>query len=190
MATTVSSRRTATPSRDMTAFIHMGTLSRPHGIRGELCVQWYADSPDLLRGVFYLQAGDEPPRRVEGAAVRLHRGQPLLTLPHVSDRTAAEGLRGVRILVERAHLPPLDEDEAYLHDIIGADVVDDTTGLTIGVLEHVEFLSEQDVWVIRTPDGREVLFPAAPELIAGFDAEARTVHVVPPPGLLDIYLSS
>ena len=122
--------------------------------------------------------------------VRLHRGQPLLTLPHVPDRTAAEGLRGVRILVERAALPPLEDDEAYLHDILGATVVDDTTGLPIGVLEHVEFPSEQDIWIIRTPDGREVLFPAAPELIAGFDAEGRTVHVLPPPGLLDLYLSS
>ena len=36
--------------------IHMGTLARPHGIKGEICVDWYADSPSLLDGPFWLQA--------------------------------------------------------------------------------------------------------------------------------------
>ena len=34
--------------------IHMGTLARPHGIKGEICVDWYADSPSLLDGPFWL----------------------------------------------------------------------------------------------------------------------------------------
>ena len=35
--------------------IHMGTLARPHGIKGEICVDWYADSPSLLDGSFDFQ---------------------------------------------------------------------------------------------------------------------------------------
>lgn len=171
-------------------FIHMGTLTRPHGIRGEICVDWYADSPDLLRQTFYLQAGNEAPRQVQGARVRMHRGQPLLTLPHVPDRTAAEGLRGVRVLMDRADLPPPSDDEVYLHDIMGLSVLDDSTGQPIGVLENVEFPAGQDVWVIRTAEGREVLFPAVEEFIVAFDLGAGVVRIAPPPGLLDIYLTA
>lgn len=179
----------------MQQFIHMGTLTRPHGIRGEVCVEWYADSPDCLRGSFYLQAGTEPPRLVEDAAVRMHRGQPLLRLPHVPDRTAAEGLRGIRVLVDKVNLLPPDDGEAYLHDIMGLIVVDDGTGQPLGVLEHIHFpagpsgCSGYDMWVIRAPEGHEILFPAAEVLIVGFDLEAGQVRVSPPPGLLDIYLN-
>ena len=172
-----------------TDFIHMGTLGRPHGIKGEICVDWYADSPAPLSATFYLQTGNEPPRRVQGARVRMHQGRPLLLLPQVADRSAAEVLRGVRVLVARDALPPLEEDEAYIHDIIGFSVINDETGQRIGVLETVEFPAGQDVWTIRTQDGREVLFPAVEDFIAAFDMPAREVRILPPPGLLDIYLS-
>lgn len=167
--------------------IHMGTLTRPHGIKGEICVDWYADSPDLLRGVIFLQAGNETPRRVEGARVREHKGQPLITLSHVPDRTAAETQRGVRILIPREALPPLDDDEVYLNDVLGLAVVDHDTNAALGVLEHVEFTAGHDLWSIRTSDGREILFPAVAEFIVSFDLEAGEVRVSPPPGLLDLY---
>ena len=167
--------------------IHMGTLSRPHGIKGEICVDWYADSPDPLRSVFYLQSGREAPRRVEGAKLRMHQGRPLLTLPQVADRTQAETLRGVRILVPRDALPPLSEDEAYLHDVLGLTVVDHDSNSVLGVLEHVEFTAGHDLWSIRTEDGREILFPAVEEFIVDFDLEAGEVRVSPPQGLLELY---
>lgn len=171
-----------------TAFIHMGTLARPHGIKGEIRVDWYADSPELLKKPFFLQAGGGPPRPASCAAVRFHKGRPLVLLEGVRDRTAAEGLRGVRILVRRADLPDLDEDEVYLHDILGLDVLEDATGRRLGVLEHVEFPNGQEVWSIRTDDDREILFPAVEEFIADFDLEAGFVRIAPPPGLLELYL--
>ncbi len=171
-----------------TAFIHMGTLTRPHGIKGEICVDWYADSPELLRKPFFLQAGGEPPRPVSSVAVRLHKGQPLVLLEGVRDRTAAEGLRGVRILVRREDLPEPDADEVYLHDILGLDVLEDATGRRLGVLEHVEFPNGQEVWSIRTDDNKEILFPAVEEFIAAFDLENGRIRIAPPPGLLELYL--
>ena len=45
------------------------------------------------------------------------------------------------------------------------------------------------MWVIMTDDDKEVLFPARPEFIAGFDLEVPAVVIDPPEGLLDIYLA-
>ncbi len=173
-----------------TKHIHMGTITRPHGIRGELCVDWYADSPRALQAEFFLQAGNEPLRSVDGAKVRMHKGRPLLTLPHVQDRNAAELLRGVRIYISRDSLPEISEDEAYLHDLIGLTIVESSTDAELGILEGVEFPTEsQMLWSIRAASGQEILLPAVEEFIDNFDMEAGIVYVSPPEGLVELYMT-
>lgn len=182
-------RGSAPQAEPVDNLIHIGTLVRPHGIKGEIRVECYADSPALLCGVIYLQAGVEAPLRVEGAGVRLHRGCPLISLPHVPDRTAAEGLCGVRVLVRREDLPEPAADEVYVHDILGFAVHDVGSGAVVGVLEAVEIPAGQDIWVVRHASGAEVLVPAVPELLDSVDAAARVVNVRLPRGLLDVYLA-
>ncbi len=170
--------------------IHMGTITRPHGIKGELCVDWYADSPKLLQKTFFLQVGNNPLQCIKNAKFRMHKGRPLLTLPHIHDRNMAESLRGACIFVERDALPPLPDYEAYLSDIIGMDIFDYESHSHIGILEAVEFPKSQILWVIRNRDGQEILLPAVEEFIMSFDLETRQIFVSPPKGLLELYLSN
>lgn len=167
--------------------IHMGTLARPHGIKGEICVDWYADSPSLLDGPFWLQAGDAPPRPARARSWRMHKGRPLLLLEGVTDRNDIEALRGQKILVDRDLLPPVDEDEVYVEDVLGFAVIL-PDGSRLGVLDHVEYPAGLEVWSIVTDDGKEVLFPAEASFIEGFDLGGECIHIAPPEGLLDIYL--
>ena len=89
--------------------VEIGTLARPHGIRGEIRVNYYADSLELLRGdVVYLQAGNKPPRKMEIDTVRMHQGMPLIRFVEAPDRTAAEFLRGQTLLIPESALPELD----------------------------------------------------------------------------------
>ncbi|HZF61573.1 MAG TPA: ribosome maturation factor RimM, partial [Desulfovibrio sp.] len=169
-------------------WIHMGTLARPHGIKGEICIDWHADSPLLLDTPLWLQRGKDAPRRVKIAAVRSHKERPLLLLEGVADRTAAEALRGCKLFVKREDLPEPDDDEVYLEDLLGCDVVL-PDGARIGRLDHFEYPAGLEMWVIMTDDDKEVLFPARPEFIAGFDLEIPAVVIDPPEGLLDIYLA-
>lgn len=169
--------------------LHVGTCTRAHGLTGELCLAWHASSPDVLCGLIYLQSGTGEPIPVTQGQVRIHKGRPLLRLPHINDRTSAEGLRGTRILLPRASLPPLSADEAYVVDILGRRVVDDTTGQYIGELARVSFPAGQQIWHIMTPGGDEVLFPAVSQFIVCVD-NAEQVRIAPPPGLLEIYLGA
>ncbi|OXS28948.1 MAG: 16S rRNA processing protein RimM [Desulfovibrio sp. MES5] len=170
------------------SWIHMGTLARPHGIKGEICIDWYADSPLLLTTPLWIQAGNAEPRPIRPLAVRSHKGRPLLLLEGVADRTAAENFRGYKLLTKRETLPEPDDDEVYLEDLLGGDVLL-PDGQRIGRLDHFEYPADLEMWVIMTDDDREVLFPARPEFIVGFDVEAPAVVIDPPEGLLDIYLS-
>ena len=169
--------------------VEIGTLARPHGIRGEIRVNYYADSLELLRGdVVYLQAGNKPPRKMEIDTVRMHQGTPLIRFVAAPDRTAAEFLRGQTLLIPESALPELDEDEVYLHDMLGLSVVLDATGQKLGVLDHVLFHGEQELWSILTPEGKEILLPAVPEFVADIDLDTEIIRITPPEGLLELYM--
>ena len=169
--------------------VEIGTLARPHGIRGEIRVNYYADSLELLRGdVVYLQAGNKPPRKMEIDTVRMHQGTPLIRFVEAPDRTAAEFLRGQTLLIPESALPELDEDEVYLHDMLGLSVVLDATGQKLGVLDHVLFHGEQELWSILTPEGKEILLPAVPEFVADIDLDTEIIRITPPEGLLELYI--
>lgn len=167
--------------------VAIGTLARPHGVHGEIRVHYYAESPLLLSGEIYLQAGTLPPRKVEIQTMRLHQGVPLVRFVDVPDRTAAEHLRGQIVLVPYERLPELEEDETYLTDLLGLPVYLDATGKQIGILDHVLFQGEQETWCILTPEGKEILLPAVPEFVAEIDLEAESIRITPPEGLLEIY---
>lgn len=169
-------------------FVELGAVARPHGIRGELAVDWHADAaPGDFPRLWLCRRGGES-RAVAVLAVRSHKGRPMLTLAGVTGRDEAEALRGAALCVPRAELPAPAEGEAYLADLMGADIVL-PDGSRVGRLDHVERPAGQEVWAIRTDDGREVLFPAQPGFIRSFDLAGHRVCIDPPPGLLDVYLA-
>lgn len=174
----------------MDKYVQIGLITKPHGLRGEVCVTSYADSPFLMQERVFLQAGKGPCVPYKVKASRNHSGTQLLLLEGVADRNAAEKLRQHKVLIPHDELPELDDDEVYIEDILGFTVVLDEDGSTVGTLESFQAPTpEQEVWEIRTPDGKEVLFPAAEEFVAEIDLESETIRITPPPGLLDIYLS-
>lgn len=106
----------------------------------------------------------------------------------VDDRTAAEALRNQELLISEADLPEPDDDEVYLNDIIGLNVL--CAGQSIGVIDHVLFPAGQELWSILGSDGAEILFPAVPEFVEDIDLDAGTVTINPPEGLLEINTSA
>lgn len=170
----------------MRDYVEMGVLGRPHGIRGEIRVNWYGETLDALSGTIWLQAGKQPPRQVVVSHVRVQQDMPVIQIEGVADRTVAETLRGQSILAPVEALPPT-EDEIYLHELLGLRVVLHDSGKDLGVLDHVLFHGEQEVWSILTPDGKEVLLPAVPEFVPHIDPDAGIIRIAPPHGLLELY---
>jgi 16S rRNA processing protein RimM len=91
-------------------------------------------------------------------------------------------------MVERAFLPAPAEDETYLQDVLGADVrLPD--GSLLGRFERLECPAGQNIWVIVTDKGEEILFPAQPCFILGFDSAQGAVYIDPPQGLTEVYVA-
>lgn len=169
----------------------VGRVAKPHGIRGELCMDCHAESPLLFKGLkhVWLAEPGKRPLRLELASSRPHQGRVLLILKAIPDRTAAEGLRGMDVLVREADLPELDDDEFYMHEILGF-AVEDESGADLGVLDNFLENAEQFTWVIKHPSGREIMLPAVDAFVVDINAEAGRIVVAPPEGLLDIYLKT
>lgn len=170
-------------------FIQIGLVIKPHGLRGEVCVEYFADSPSLLQETVWLKQGKGPVTECAVLGTRKHKGRELLLLDNCTDRDAAEALRGTKVYLPKEMLPELSEDEIYVHMLEGLTVLDDA-GTPIGTIEDFQFNGESEVWVIRTPQKKEVLFPATQEFVSNIDVDAGTVTITPPPGLLELYLSA
>lgn len=152
---------------------------------------YHGDSPFLLDEAAHLflrpAGGRGRAREVDVRDWRPHQERLLVRFVGVDDRDAAEALRGHELLVDVRDLPEPDEDELFLYEIPGLEVLL-PDGAHLGVVREVTFPGDREVWVVDTPDGREVLFPVAEEFVTDVDLDARRVTIDPPPGLLDIYL--
>lgn len=171
-------------------FIQVGLIIKPHGLRGEVCVDYFADSPFLVQKYVWLKKGNAPLARHAVTASRTHKGRLLITLDDCRDRNAAEDLRNVAVFVPKEELPELTEEEVYLHTLEGLSVVLAESGSYLGTIDGFQFTLGSEVWHIRTEDNREVLFPVAEEFVTSIDLDAGVVTISPPPGLLELYLES
>ena len=164
----------------MAAHICLGQITRPHGVRGEVCVDWYAEDTAYLEDEILLEYADGRTRAAQVKHWRPHKNGLLLTLDGVSDRNAAELLRGVRVCTARENLPELPDNEAYIEDLMGRRVVlaDNTF---VGVLHHIELPAGQMLFALRDDDW-EYLFPVREEFIVSLQ---DPIVIDPPEGLLE-----
>ena len=147
-----------------------------HGVRGEVRVAPDTDNPARFvvgRVVEVEGLGERAIRSVRGV-----KGELIVALEGVEDRDAAERLRGreLRVPIEDAR----SETPGYLWaDLVGMDVVDES-GNALGVL--VEVLrpgGDNDVFVVRTTDDRELLLPAIDSVVLAIDVAGRRMVVRP-----------
>jgi len=166
----------------------VGRITRPHGVRGELAVDVRTDDPELRLAAGAVLATDPAaagPLTV--ARMRWHSGRLLVQFEGFDDRSEADRLRGVVLLVDSAELEDLpDPDEFRDHQLIGLAVrtlSGDHVGEVTDVLHH-----GQDLLVVTGSGergGAEIMIPFVSAIVPEVNLAAGELRVSPPPGLLD-----
>jgi 16S rRNA processing protein RimM len=162
--------------------ILVGYVRRAHGINGALVVRPLTDDPGhrWVPGAKFT-SDTEPPALLTVTEAEPYRGDLLVRLAEIADRTSAEALKGISFTIDATERRDLDDGEFWVEDLVGCVVVDQD-GASIGVIEAVEFGAAQDRLAVRTDGGRfEVPFVDA--IVPEVDLENRTVVVTPPEGL-------
>ena len=150
--------------------IEAGKIVNTHGVRGEVKLQSWMDSPEVLAGFRTLYL-DGKPVRVESAYV--HKGSVIARLAGVSDMNTAMALKNRTVCIHRddAALP---EGGFFYADILGARVVTED-GAEVGVLADVLEYPAQNVYVVRGE--RERLIPAVPAFVLRTDVDSGVITV-------------
>lgn len=164
-------------------FLEAGRLARTHGVRGELVMEVWADSPEFLRQARELYFDPDGSRPAGLIASRPHKGRLLLTLRGVDSVEKADALRGKVLYLDREDVS-LPEGRYFLEDLIGLLAVDGETGREYGRIEEVIIAPANNVY--RISDGsREYLFPAVEPMIKRTDIPGGVIELLPIPGIFD-----
>lgn len=154
----------------MKDFLDCGQIVNTHGIRGEVRMVPWADSPEFLCGFSTLYV-DGAPKKV--LASRVHKGSVIAKLDGVDTVEQAMALKGKTVQIRRTDAK-LPKGSFFLADIIGLDVVDEG-GQKLGTLKEVLSPSLQQVYVVKGE--REILIPAVPEFILETNIEGGYIKV-------------
>lgn len=168
----------------------VGRVAKAHGVTGELVVDVRTDDPDQR-----FAAGNRlrlKPSRGDGGrdvvveTVRPHGGRLLVRLRGVSDRDAADALRGHLFVVDSGALPPIeDPDEFYDHQLEGL-TVRTVDAQAVGTVAEVLHTAGGELLAVRTADGAELLVPFVSAIVTSVSLADGLVEIDPPEGLLDL----
>lgn len=163
--------------------IPAGYVRRAHGVGGDVVVRgMLQDAGDrFVEGATLLTNEDEP-REFEIESVRGHQGDFIVTFVEISDRDAADAMRGVQFTIDRTNRRELGSLEWWPEDLVGCDVVT-VEDETVGVVADVITGSAQDRIVVETPEGARGEVPFVGALVPEVDVVNRRIVVDLPEGL-------
>lgn len=176
-------------------WMEIGSIVAAHGLRGEVRVYPNSDFPERFEeaGERWLWGkGDTQPR-----SIRLQRGYYLtgkslyvVKLEGIDDRTQAENLRRMMLVVPTSDRLPMAPGEYHVQDLLDVRVFHKETGEQIGVVVDV-FTTGHDILVVQPQPGsnqKEIMIPFVEEIVPVVDLPHQRIEVLPPSGLLELYL--
>ena len=146
--------------------VALAAVAGAHGVKGELRLKLFADSVDSLarHKRFHVGERDFTLKDIkDGGKTAIARFE------GISDRTAAEALRGSLVEIDRDQLPPLEDGEYYHADLVGLSCVDEG-GTALGTVIAVENFGAGDLLEVERPNGQTSLIPFR-DPIARLDGE-------------------
>jgi len=158
--------------------VHLATILGAHGLKGEVRVKTFTETPEKLGAYGPLYAKDG--RSFALAALRGgSEGEAVAAFKEIADRAAAEKLKGTELFVSREALPPTLTEEFYHADLVGMTVYD-TEGRHLGKVSVIHNYGASDVLAIADGEGGEILIAFTRENVPEIDINAgRLVVAVP-----------
>ena len=169
----------------MLDYFRVGVIANSHGVKGEVKV--YPTTDDITRfkelETVFLDENNSF-KKLHIKSVKFVKNMVVLGFEEYNNMNDILGLKGMELYVNRENAIPLKEGEFYVADMVGADIITDE-GKHFGTLKDVLKTGANDVYVVESDDGNEVLFPSIPECILEKDLNNKTIKVHIMDGLID-----
>lgn len=165
-------------------YLELGQIVGTHGIRGEIRINPWCDSPDFAKGfrtVYFDEKGTMP---VKVISSRPHGNIILMKLDGTDSVEAAEKLRN-RVLYIRSSDITLPEGTWFIEELIGCDALDADDLHRYGTITDVSQTGANDVWHITDDNGKEFLIPSIKEVVISVDVSDNKALIRPLKGIFD-----
>ena len=167
-------------------------LGKPHGLRGIMTIRPFGKTPEEFveqaPSRVFLRHRGQVDKELNLASAVMHSGTALVSFLEVPDRSTAELLVGLEVVIPMAERPEAPEGHLYAEEMEGMSVVDVRTGRLLGPVLRVITGPANDFIAIAHPDRErdEVLIPLVEAFLVGADREKGILKVEIPDGLLDV----
>lgn len=155
----------------------IGRFNKPHGIKGEISVSVDGNIDlDDIKCIIVRIEGIFVPFFINSVRPKT-ADTSLITIDGIDSEEKAQELTNRDIYILRSDLPEeeTDEDGLYASDLIGYEINDITSG-NIGVIENINDSTQNILFIVRTPEGKELYIPVAEEFILSVDPDNETVR--------------
>ena len=163
-------------------FLEAGKIVTTHGIRGEVKIMPYTDTPELLAEFDRLFIGKNKDEVVIERS-RVFKNMVIAKIEGVDTPEDAEKLRNKLLYMHRDDLE-LGEDTYFIQDLIGMEVRDADSDELYGVIDDVMQTGANDVYVVKSAD-KELLVPAIAAVVISTDIDGNVMIIRPLDGLFD-----
>lgn len=163
----------------------IGYILKPQGLKGEVKVESvtpYLERFNRLDRVFLQLKEKKQAYSIEN--VRVSDRFVYIKFTEINSRDDAELLRNTEVLIEEKDLIQPAQDEYFVHDLIGCQVISENNDV-IGVLSDVVQMSSNDVYVVKNGEGIEILIPATKEVVKRVNVGQKQIIIHVVEGLLD-----
>ena len=165
-------------------FLECGQIMRAHGISGAMVVNHFCDSYEVfeaLKAVYLKNGSTYTPYEVKKVAP--YKTNLLLTLEGISTPEEVTALRLSYLYAKRDDIAK-GEDDYFIVDLIGLDVIDADTNEKYGILGDVINQGAQDIYVIKREGKADAYIPCVSEFIKEINLDTA-IYITPIEGMLD-----
>ena len=166
-------------------YLEIGQIVSTHGIKGELRVQPWCDSPEFMKKFKTLYFDKDGKTAKKVLSCRPHGNIVILSLEGIDSVEKAQALRN-RVLFMNRDDAGLKKGQYYIQDLLDCTVIDaDNEEKVYGVLSDVSQTGANDVCHITDKDKNEYLIPAIPPVVIDTDVVSGVIKIRPLKGIFD-----
>lgn len=167
------------PERSRDSLVAVAKLGKVWGVRGDITVRLYNPDSDLawVADAVHLHGEACPLQWVSVKRWDDKGGKLVVQFEGFHNPQDAKALTHLEILVPVEDLTEPEDDELFVHELIGMQVQDEVRG-DIGNIVQVLPIGPNDLWVVRGEGKGETMIPAVGQFVRSVDREARVVHVL------------
>ena len=147
-------------------YVEIGKVVNTFGIKGELKIVSESDFVDYRYAVgktIFLKMRSVL-KEVKVSSFRIHKGNILITIDNILDINEVEKYIGAVVLADKKDVPPLEDGEFYIDDVVGLDAYDED-GKKLGVVSDVIIIPYNDLIEVELLNGKKELIPYVDEYV-------------------------